>query len=192
MSDLVATQGVRLIVDAAAVVVLLRSLLRAPGARRASASLFQLAPYVEIGTVLLLAAHLVSLRTPAWYDAAVRPMGLAIQLAALVLVVWAYVRLGRYWDVAISALADHRVVEDGPFAIVRHPVYLGLVAFVLGGALATADPLTALAAFVMTVVVAFRARAEERFLEERLGDDYRAYARRVPMLLPWPRGPRRG
>lgn len=128
--------------------------------------------------------HPLVVPTPSWYDAVLRPAGLGLILLSGVFVLWAYARLGRYWDASISVLRDHRVVDDGPFAVVRHPVYLGLILFLAGGALLVADPLVAAVTAVVAVLMLFRARAEERFLEERLGDEYRDYARRVPMLLP--------
>ncbi len=129
--------------------------------------------------------HPVVVAAPAWYDAVARPLALAIVLVSGVLVTWSYAVLGRYWDAAISVRADHRVVDEGPFAIVRHPVYLGLILFDAGGALLVADPVVAAVAVIAAVLMYFRAREEERFLEARLGEAYREYARRVPMLLPW-------
>lgn len=165
-------------------IVLARWLTRAPGARDESRSLLQLAGLAEIGSALVLFWHPMVVRTPAPYDAVVRPAALGLILLSGMLVLWAYRRLGPYWDAAISVRRDHRVVDDGPFALVRHPVYLGLVGFLSGGALLTADPLVALVAAVVAVLVVLRARAEERFLEERLGEAYREYERRVPMLVP--------
>lgn len=187
MSEQVATVVARALVVVAAAVVLVRFALLAPGRRERSGSLLQLASLVEVASVWILFWHPLAIVTPGWYDPVVRPLGAGVAFVASALVGWAYVRLGRFWDAAISVREDHRVVRDGPFAIVRHPVYLGLIFFLLGGTLLEADPLVGAASFVTAVVVAFRAREEERFLEERLGDEYRAYARRVPMLLPWPR-----
>lgn len=97
------------------------------------------------------------------------------------------VRLGRYGDGEISVLPDHRVVQDGPFAIVRHPVYFGFILFVASGAFLIADPAAAMSAALRALVMYFRAREEERFLLDHLGDAYAAYRRGVPMLVPWRR-----
>jgi protein-S-isoprenylcysteine O-methyltransferase Ste14 len=165
-------------------IVLLRAALSSGVRRVRSRSPWQLASLVMVGAVIVLFWHPLPVDPPAWYDRVARPLGLAAMLAAGSLVTWAYVRLGPYWDGLISALPDHRIVQDGPFGLVRHPVYLGLSVYLAGGALLEADPVVGAVAVVTALVVALRAREEERFLEERLGDEYRAYARRVPMLLP--------
>lgn len=174
----------RTLVALSAAIVLVRSALAAGTRRERSRSPLQLASLAMVASVALLFGHPAAIATVPWYDALVRPAGLLLMLVAGTFVVWAYVRLGRYWDAAISALPDHRVVQDGPFAVVRHPIYAGLLGFLAGGALLVADPLVAAVALAMVPVLLVRARAEERFLEERLGDEYRDYRRRVPMLLP--------
>lgn len=187
MTDELATLLVRALAVVGAIGVLGRWLLRARAERAPMRTWLQLAPYLYWVALAVVLWHPMALATPAWYDAALRPGGLALGVLAGGFAAWAALHLGRYWDPAISALRDHRVVDDGPFALVRHPIYLGLVAFFVGGMLALADPLVAVATVGVVVVVLPRARAEERFLIERLGDEYRVYRRRVPMLLPWPR-----
>jgi len=79
----------------------------------------------------------------------------------------------------------HEVVDRGPYALVRHPVYSGLALHFVGASLATGN-LLFIAGTVLVSFPAFwlRAVAEERLLSGRLGPAYAAYARRVPMLLP--------
>lgn len=187
MTDEIATLAVRALVALGAAGVLGRWLVRLRADRAQARSLHQYQPLWSWFVVVLAAVHPIALATPTWYDALLRPAGILLMVAGLALAGWATVHLGRYWDVAISALPDHRVVDDGPFAMVRHPIYLGLVGFVVGATGAVADPLVAFAAAVEVAVLVARARAEERFLTERLGEGYAEYARRVPMLLPWPR-----
>jgi len=117
---------------------------------------------------------------------------------ALVLVVlsgmaftwWARLYLGRLWSSSVTKKADHRVVDTGPYAIVRHPIYTGIM---LACAATAAQLGTALAvAGVLVLWVGFwiKARLEERFLRGQLGEGaYDAYRRKVPMLVPFgPRG----
>ena len=117
---------------------------------------------------------------------------------ALVLVVlsgiaftwWARLYLGRLWSSSVTKKADHRVVDRGPYAIVRHPIYTGII---LACAATAAQLGTALAvAGVLVLWVGFwiKARLEERFLRGQLGEGaYDAYRQKVPMLVPFgPRG----
>ena len=109
----------------------------------------------------------------------------AVALAGLVFSWWARLHLGPLWSGAITRKQDHRIVDSGPYALVRHPIYTGLIAALLASALAeaTATALGGVALIVFSLWV--KARAEERFLTGELGADaYEPYRRRVPMLVP--------
>lgn len=113
----------------------------------------------------------------------------AIVALALAFTWWARLYLGRLWSSSVTRKADHQVVETGPYAIVRHPIYTGVIAAVFATAILKADPIAIVGALVMTFGFWLKARLEERFLREQLGAEaYDSYRRRVPMLLPF--GPR--
>jgi len=104
----------------------------------------------------------------------------------------ARLHLGPLWSSTSAPTEDHRIVDSGPYAIVRHPVYAGL----LLAAAATAGEsgrLEAVAgAAVLVAAISLRAKLEERFLRRDLGDDpYTNYRRRVPMLIPFAKIPPR-
>ncbi len=110
----------------------------------------------------------------------------ALTLAGILFAWWARIHLGRLWSSAITRKEDHRVVDTGPYALVRHPIYTGLIAAVLATAV-TEGTATALAgAALVTFGLWLKARTEEHFLIAELGADvYGAYCRRVPMLVPF-------
>ncbi|HEY5410232.1 MAG TPA: isoprenylcysteine carboxylmethyltransferase family protein [Caulobacteraceae bacterium] len=98
---------------------------------------------------------------------------------------WARVHLGALWSGSITLKADHRVVDTGPYRLVRHPIYTGLIL----SALATALEKATILAFVGLALITFgfwlKARFEEGFLRAELGRGaYDAYAARTPMLVP--------
>lgn len=98
---------------------------------------------------------------------------------------WARITMGRLWNGLISVNADHRIIDTGPFAIVRHPIYTAIIAaaFLLATDLGTLAALTG--AFMFGVAFWMKASLEEVFLRKALGpQDYDAYRRRVPMLVP--------
>ena len=109
----------------------------------------------------------------------------ALTVGGIAFAWWARVHLGRLWSGAVERKQDHRIVDSGPYALVRHPIYTGLIAATLATAAAEATA-PALAGWAL---IAFglwlKARAEERFLGDELGADYAAYRRRVPMLVPF-------
>lgn len=187
MDDALGTAATRVLVFVGVAGVVVRFLLRSRDARVYSRSSLQITPAVAWVAVALLAWHPVRVGTSPEYDSLARPLGVVAMALGGAFSGWAAIHMGRYWDITVSALPDHRVVDDGPFGVVRHPIYLGVISFLVGGAAAIADPVAAVVCAGAVAVFVSRARAEERFLEERLGDAYRAYARRVPMLIPRPR-----
>lgn len=109
-----------------------------------------------------------------------------VMLLGLLLTWLARIHLGRLWSSAITRKEEHRIVDTGPYAFVRHPIYTGIIIALL----ATAATEATFAAILGAVLIAFglylKARAEERFLMVELGPDaYRSYCRRVPMLVPF-------
>lgn len=99
---------------------------------------------------------------------------------------WARLHLGRLWSGAVTKKADHRIVDTGPYAIVRHPIYSGML-LATYATMAAKGTLAAIAgAALITLGIWLKARLEERFLRQELGQDaYDAYARRVAMLVPF-------
>jgi protein-S-isoprenylcysteine O-methyltransferase Ste14 len=101
---------------------------------------------------------------------------------------WARIHLGRLWSARITRKEDHRVVDTGPYALVRHPIYTGLL-FALLATAAAKGTLWGVAGYVLMLVgLHWKARTEERWLLGELpGGAYAEYRARVPMLLPgWP------
>lgn len=99
---------------------------------------------------------------------------------------WARIWLGPLWSGQVTKKADHRVIDTGPYAIVRHPIYTGiLVAVYATMALKGTIPGVA-GAILMTIGFWMKAQLEETWLRQELGaQDYDAYRRRVPMLMPF-------
>ena len=119
---------------------------------------------------------------------AVRVAGLGVALAGALFAAWSMWHLGRSYAVRMDIFAEHRLVTGGPFASVRHPLYFGALVYHVGAFLALGDLL--LAAFTVVVVLpllSYRAMLEERVLSDAFGDEYAAYRRRVPALLPFSR-----
>ena len=184
MTDAMALAAARALMVVAVAVVALRQLAPSARARELSTSPWSYIWLLYVADYALMWRHPLVLTTPSAYDGAIRPLGLVLMLAGIVLVAWAYAALGPYWSGDITLRTDHRVIATGPFAFVRHPVYAGYLLGVFGGTLALADPVVAVAALASVPLMRGRALAEERFLEARLGDAYRAYRRRVPMFVP--------
>jgi len=109
-----------------------------------------------------------------------------VMLVGLALTWWARIQLGHLWSSAITRKEEHRLVEAGPYALVRHPIYTGIITALLATAATEATLVALLGAVLIAVGLWVKARAEERFLLAELGPDaYESYRRRVPMLVPF-------
>jgi len=124
-----------------------------------------------------------------------RPAGLGLWMlagvvfAGLAFTWWARLHLGRLWSSGVTRKADHHVVDTGPYGLVRHPIYTGVIAAMIATAAARGTTGAALGVALLIAGFVVKARLEESFLRQELGAEaYDAYARRVPMLVPFLRG----
>jgi protein-S-isoprenylcysteine O-methyltransferase Ste14 len=113
--------------------------------------------------------------------------GAAITAAGLLFSVWARVHLGANWSGTVTIKESHELVTTGPYAIVRHPIYTGLLLGLIGSAIALERWRGVLAVVIALVGILHKLRIEERWMTEQFGDTYRAYAARVPRLIPFAR-----
>ena len=118
------------------------------------------------------------------FDGAYALAGLT--LAGVLFAWWARLHLGRLWSGAITRKERHRVIDTGPYALVRHPIYTGLILAIFATAAAQATVTGCLGAMLVAFGLWIKARVEERFLTAELGAEaYETFRRRVPMLVPF-------
>jgi len=112
-------------------------------------------------------------------------VGAAIGLAGVALRLWSVAVLGQYFTYVVKVSPDQKVVETGPYRLIRHPSYTGALLIAVGIALslryAWALPIVVLpnlAAYLIRIPV------EERALAQGIGEPYRAYMARTKRLIP--------
>lgn len=145
--------------------------------------------FTAVGAVLVFIPHppWMWMRAVAWQpDTAIDWMFVGLVLCGLIITWWARVALGRLWSSGVTRKVRHEVITAGPYRVVRHPIYSGIILSIM----ATATIRGTEAAYVGAVLIALglfiKARVEEQFLRRELGEElYGAYARRVPMLVPF-------
>ena len=102
---------------------------------------------------------------------------------------WARIHLGRLWSGWVTKTEGHTIVDTGPYGIVRHPIYTGLITAAFALMIVKGTVLAIAGAFFIALGFWIKARLEERFLGEQLGAEaYDDYRKNVPMLIPG--GPR--
>jgi protein-S-isoprenylcysteine O-methyltransferase Ste14 len=112
-------------------------------------------------------------------------VGEALFLAGLALRYWSVHTLGRFFKVTVSIQAGHRVIRSGPYRLLRHPSYSGLLVAMLGLGLMLETWLGLVALIVLPLIgVLIRIRAEESALIDALGSEYASYAAETRRLIP--------
>jgi protein-S-isoprenylcysteine O-methyltransferase Ste14 len=112
--------------------------------------------------------------------------GVVLFVAGLLLRWWAIVTLGRFFTVDVTIEKDHKLVEGGPFRMVRHPSYTGVLLAFVGFALSLRN-WAALLVILLPIGAAFihRMNVEEDALSRALGSRYTHYMRRTKRLVPF-------
>jgi protein-S-isoprenylcysteine O-methyltransferase Ste14 len=125
-----------------------------------------------------------------WHPNAIgRWILVALTAAGFLFVWWARIHLGRLWSDRLTKKARHHVVDTGPYRLVRHPIYSGLIFAAFATAIEKGTSYALFGAAILTFAFYTKARREERFLRAELGEDaYDAYARKTSMLLPFMTG----
>jgi protein-S-isoprenylcysteine O-methyltransferase Ste14 len=140
------------------------------------------------GAILLtpIAAR-IAVQRPIWDVGVAGVYALAgLTLAGILFAWWARIHLGPLWSSAVTRKEGHRVIDTGPYALVRHPIYTGLIGAIWATAVAEGTAIALVGAGLVSFGLWLKARTEERFLVAELGTDaYGAYCRRVPMLVPF-------
>ena len=119
-------------------------------------------------------------------EALLGALTVAIVVGSIWMVVAAVRTLGRQWSLTARVIDGHELMTAGPYSIVRHPIYSGM----LGMLVATGISVTywwwlpiGVALYVTGTLV--RTRSEERLLRQQFGAAYEAYAAKVPALIPF-------
>jgi protein-S-isoprenylcysteine O-methyltransferase Ste14 len=111
-------------------------------------------------------------------------VGLAIEAAGLFLAIWSRRHLGKYWSGEITIKVEHQLIRSGPYRMLRHPIYTGLLTMYLGTVFVTGEWL-ALIGLAMALFAYWRKmRLEEANLNVAFGADYDAYCRDTWALVP--------
>jgi protein-S-isoprenylcysteine O-methyltransferase Ste14 len=121
----------------------------------------------------------------------VRLLGAAILGASTAFTLWARFALGTMWSASPTVKERHQLHTAGPYAITRHPIYTGILGMALGSAMVANFGPWALPFPILLVGLVAKMRLEERLMLAEFPDEYPAYQRRVPQLVPGLRMPSR-
>ena len=106
-------------------------------------------------------------------------------IAGLAFCLWARFTLGRNWSGVVTLKGDHELITRGPYALVRHPIYTGLLTMFVATMILLGHVAGIIALPLVFVSIWFKLRHEERLMLQRFPDQYAAYQRRVRRLIPF-------
>jgi protein-S-isoprenylcysteine O-methyltransferase Ste14 len=109
---------------------------------------------------------------------------IVVTLVGLLFAVWARVYLGSNWSSAPTIKEQHQLIRGGPYRLVRHPIYSGLLLAMAGTFLANGRVRGALAVVVVCFAWLVKSRMEEGFMVRAFGAEYEDYRRTTGALLP--------
>jgi protein-S-isoprenylcysteine O-methyltransferase Ste14 len=98
---------------------------------------------------------------------------------------WARLQLGGNWSSSVTIKQGHTLVRRGPYTIVRHPIYTGLLLATLGVAIIVGEYRGLFGVGVLFLAYWLKSSREERFMLEQFDGEYRQYQGQVKALIPY-------
>jgi protein-S-isoprenylcysteine O-methyltransferase Ste14 len=138
------------------------------------------------GLIILGRLSHVSSRSQLWQVTV--PAGVVTDLivvAGVAFTVWARLVLGRNWSAEVTVKEDHQLIESGPYALVRHPIYTGLIVMALGTAINYGRAIGFALLLALCGGLWWKARQEERVMSGQFPAAYADYKARVPAIIPF-------
>jgi protein-S-isoprenylcysteine O-methyltransferase Ste14 len=110
--------------------------------------------------------------------------GLIITGIGLALAIWARLRLGRNWSGTVTIKENHQLIRQGPYRLVRHPIYLGILLAMVGTAIGYGKAPCLIGVPIVFLAFWKKSRVEEQFMIAQFGAQYFQYQREVKAIIP--------
>lgn len=112
-------------------------------------------------------------------------LGLAVTIGGCAFAVWARATLGSNWSSMVTVKQDHELILRGPYAVVRHPIYSGLLLALAGTTIAVGEIRAFIGLGLAFIGFLLKSAAEEKFMREEFSAEYARYSERVRRLIPF-------
>jgi len=111
-------------------------------------------------------------------------LGVLLTAAGVAIALWARWHLGANWSGIVTLKEGHELIRTGPYRVIRHPIYTGILLALLGTAIAMGKVRGLLAIAVAWLSFYMKARREESFLMHEFGEQFEAHVKQTGMFLP--------
>jgi protein-S-isoprenylcysteine O-methyltransferase Ste14 len=112
-------------------------------------------------------------------------IGVVLCIGGLLFCIWARFTLGRNWSGVVTFKGGHELITRGPYALVRHPIYTGILAMILATVIVLGHVAGVIALPFVFLGLWIKLRYEEKLMLEKFPDEYATYQRRVKRLIPF-------
>jgi protein-S-isoprenylcysteine O-methyltransferase Ste14 len=112
-------------------------------------------------------------------------LGAAVTVVGLLFAVWARIHLGTNWSRSVTIKQDHQLIMSGPYGVVRHPIYTGILTGFVGTAIALGQVRGFIAFVLVFLALWYKLRMEENWMRGQFGAAWEAYSRRTAALVPF-------
>jgi protein-S-isoprenylcysteine O-methyltransferase Ste14 len=145
---------------------------------------------VGIGFMMVFSFHRTAYTPilPSWIivNTLISLLTIAVSTYSVWLFLSAVRYLGRQWQVKAGIIERHQLITNGPYAVVRHPIYTGMLGMLMATGLAIAPFYIAVYASIISIIgTLLRIQKEEILLHEQFGEKFEKYAASVPTLFPF-------
>src|SRR6266513_1424920 len=112
-------------------------------------------------------------------------IGVVLCVAGFAFCIWARFTLGRNWSGVVTLKEGHELITSGPYALVRHPIYTGLLTMFVATVIVEGHVAGLIAVPLVFVSLWIKLRYEEKLMLEKFPNEYAAYQQRVKRLIPF-------
>lgn len=111
-------------------------------------------------------------------------IGLFFCISGAIVACWSRYVLGKNWSLSVQQKKDHELIEAGPYKLIRHPIYTGLILLFFGHAIIVGDYRAIIAVVIVFISLWLKSKKEEVWLSNLFGEKYSAYRKRTYALIP--------
>ena len=111
-------------------------------------------------------------------------MGFALGMCGIFLLAWVHSILGKEWSVNLKLNREHKLIQSGPYANIRHPMYTALFMIYFGLGIISCNYIILSDILLASLSLSCRIPYEEKMMTDRFGDQYRKYIRTTGRFLP--------
>ncbi len=135
--------------------------------------------------IYMIKNHLVKkLNFSSFWSMVVSDIGLLFLFMGLIFAIWARITIGSHWMMGPVCMENQKIIKSGPYALVRHPIYISVILMLVGSSAMIQNIYSLLISFFGSFILVGKALLEERSLIKYRGEEYLPYIRKTSMFFP--------